>query len=201
MSEFFQGLGLLNLIYLILLVIGFVYALLTLLGQGIGEMELPDMDLGFDGGDVPSFDHGEVGLPSISPMSIASFVTAFGAFGLISTQLFEVSTGTSLLYAVGGGFLVGVIMQLLFIFVFSQQTSSLRTQQEMLRSIAEVITPIPDGGVGQIALISRGARVTYSARAKAGQTFKQGEIVRVVELVGSMAFVEPRSNEIPSDLT
>ncbi len=87
MSEFLQSLGVLNLVYLMLLVIGFIYALLTLLGQGVGDL---DIDLGLDGGDVPSFDQGEIGLASISPMSIASFVTAFGAFGIVSSQMFQV---------------------------------------------------------------------------------------------------------------
>lgn len=190
MSGLMQSLGLLNFVYLILLSIGFIYALLSLLGHGIGELDLPDID--FDTGDVPSFDHGEVGLPSISPMSIASFVTAFGAFGLISSQLFEASTGTSLLFAAGGGLAVGIVAQLIFIYVFSPQTSSLRTQKDVIGLTAEVITSIPDGGVGQIALVARGSRVTYSARTKAGLTFKQGELVRVVELVGSIAFVEAR---------
>lgn len=190
MSGLMQSLGLLNLVYLVLVGIGFIYALLSLLGHGIGELDLPDLD--FDTGDVPSFDHGEVGLPSISPMSIASFVTAFGAFGFISSQLFEVSARTSLLFAVGGGLVVGVIAQLTFIYIFSPQTSSLRTHQDVIGSAAEVITPIPDGGVGQIAVVARGTRATYSARSKPGLTFKQGDIVRVVELVGSIAFVEPR---------
>ena len=35
-SELLQTLGLLNLVYLVLLGIGFIYALFTLLGQGIG---------------------------------------------------------------------------------------------------------------------------------------------------------------------
>jgi membrane protein implicated in regulation of membrane protease activity len=190
MAEFPETLGLLNLVYIVLLVIGFIYALFLLLGQGIGELDLPDLD--FDAGDVPSFDHGEVGLPSISPMSISSFITAFGAFGLISSQLFGASAGTSLFFAGGGGLAVGGIAQLIFIYVFSPQTSSLRRQQDIVGSTAEVITPIPDGGVGQIALVSRGARVTYSARTKSGSTFNQGDLVRVVELVGSVTFVESR---------
>ena len=192
MSELLQTLGLLNLVYLILVGIGFIYALLTLLGGGIGELDLPDIDLGFDTGDVPSFDQGEIGLPSISPMSIGSFVTAFGAFGLVSSQLFEASPGISLLFAAGGGLAVGVIAQLIFIYVFSPETSSLRTQKDMIGSTAEVVTSIPDGGVGKIALVSRGSRVTYSARTKSGLTFRQGDVVRVVEIVGSIAFVEAR---------
>lgn len=192
MVETIQSLSLLDLLYLVLLAVGFIYALFTLLGHGIGELDLPGIDLGFDATDAPSFDHGEIGIPSISPMSLASFVTAFGAFGIISTQLFNASTGISLLYAAGGGLAVGIIAQLIFIYVFSPQISSLRTQQDVVGSTAEVITSIPDGGIGQIALVARGVRVTYSARAAAGQTFKHGEIVRVVELVGSIAFVEPR---------
>jgi len=190
MSGLMQSLGLLNFVYLVLVGIGFLYALLSLLGHSIGELDLPDLDV--DAGDVPSFDHGEVGLPSISPMSIASFVTAFGAFGLVSSQLFEAPPGISLLFAAGGGLGVGVIVQLIFIYVFSPQTSSLRTHKDVIGSTAEVITSIPDGGVGQIALVARGSRVTYSARTNSGQIFKQGEIVRVVEIIGSIAFVEAR---------
>lgn len=190
MAEFLGALDLLDLVYLLLLAIGFIYALFTLLGQGVGELDLPDLDL--DAGDVPSFDQGEVGLPSLSPMSISSFITAFGAFGLVSSQLFDASAGVSLLFAAGGGLAVGIIAQLLFIYVFSPQTSSLRTQQDVIGLTAEVITPIPNGGVGQIALIARGSRVTYSARSQSGLGFKQGDLVRVAELVGSIAFVEPR---------
>jgi hypothetical protein len=91
-----------------------------------------------------------------------------------------------------GGLVVGGIAQLLFIYVFSPQTSSLRTQQDVVGLSAEVIIPIPEGGVGQIALVARGSRVTYSARTKPGLSFKQGDLVRVVELVGSVVFVEPR---------
>lgn len=189
MSEFLLNLGVLNLVYLTLLVIGFLYALLSLLGQGLGELHI---DLGLDAGDVPSFDHGEVGLTSISSMSIASFVTGFGAAGIVSSQMFQASTGGSLLYAIGGGLSVGLIAQLLFIYIFSPQTSSLRTQEELMQSIAEVITPITAGGVGQIALVVRGTRVTYSARSTSDVAFKQGDIVRVVEVVGNIAFVEPR---------
>ena len=100
-----ESLGLLNWVYFALLIIGFILALLTLVGQGIGDFGAVDVD--FDAGDVPSFDQGEVGLGSISPMSIASFVTAFGAFGLISSQLFGASAVTSLIFAVGGGLVVG----------------------------------------------------------------------------------------------
>jgi membrane protein implicated in regulation of membrane protease activity len=192
MGEMLGGLDLLDLVYLVLLGIGFVYAVLILLGQGIGEIDAGAPDVDFDAGDVPSFDQGEVGITSISPMSIASFVTAFGASGIIASQLFGASNVASLISALVGGLVVGVIAQLLFIYVFSPQTSSLRSRGDMVGLTAEVIIPIPENGVGQIAAVSRGSRVTYTARTKSGQSFEQGDLVRVVELVGSIAFVEPR---------
>ena len=192
MGEMLGGLDLLDLVYLVLLGIGFIYAVLILLGQGIGEIDVGAPDVDLDAGDIPSFDQGEVGLTSISPMSIASFVTAFGAFGIIASQLFGASNGASLLFALGGGLFVGVIAQLLFIYVFSPQTSSLRSRSDIVGLTAEVIIPIPENGVGQIAVVSRGSRVTYGARTKSGQNFEQGDLVRVVELAGSIAFVEPR---------
>jgi membrane-bound ClpP family serine protease len=191
MAETLESLSLLDTTYLIFLAIGFIWAVLILLGQGVGEFDIgPDIDI--DTGDVPSFDHGQVGLPSISPMSIASFITAFGSFGTISRQLFGASPVASLIYALGGGIIIAVVAQLLFIFVFSPQTSSLRSRRDVVGLTGEVIIPIPDGGAGQIAVVSRGTRATYSARAKAGQTFKQGDLVRVVELAGSVVFVESR---------
>ena len=191
MVETLQSLSLLDTVYMILLAIGFIWAVLILVGQGAGGLDI-GTDVDVDTGDIPSFDHGEVGLPSISPMSIASFITAFGAFGIISRQLFGATPTTSLIYAVVGGLAVGVVAQLLFIFVFSPQTSSLRSRSDIVGLIGEVTIPIPEDGVGQIAVVSRGIRATYSARAKAGQTFKQGDLVRVVELAGSIVFVESR---------
>ncbi len=191
MAEFVEFLSLLDTAYLVFVAIGFIWAVLILLGQGAGGLDI-GADVDVDTGDVPSFDHGEVGLPSISPMSIAGFITAFGAFGIISRQLWGATPVTSLIYAVVGGVVVGVAAQLLFIFVFSPQTSSLRSRSDIVGLTAEVTIPIPDSGVGQIAVVSRGTRATYSARAKAGQTFKQGELVRIVELVGSVVFVESR---------
>ncbi|MEM7345922.1 MAG: NfeD family protein [Chloroflexota bacterium] len=125
-------------------------------------------------------------------MTIASFLTAFGAFGFASIQIFEVSTGVSLLYATGGGLFVGVIAQVLFIYVLSRETSSLRQKIDIIGSSAEVTTPIPADGVGQVALVVHGARATYSARSQDRYSFKQGDIVKIVDLVGSVVFVESR---------
>ena len=190
MADLLATLDLLDFLYLVLLGIGFLWALLLVLGQGFGEIDLPDMDI--DAGDVPSFDQGEVGMGSISPMSIAGFMTAFGASGLVSGQSFAVSDGLSLVYATLGGLIVGILAQLLFIKVFSPQISSLRRTSDAVGLSAEVITSIPVEGPGRIAVVIRGSRATYSARSQTKEPIKQGTVVRILELVGDIAYVEPR---------
>src|SRR3972149_5612167 len=99
MAVFLDSLGL-NLIYLALLAIGVIYAVLILIGGGPG-VGPAHVDM--------SVDSAEVKLPSLSPVTLASFVTAFGAFGLIATSLFDASARASLLWAIAGGLVVAVI--------------------------------------------------------------------------------------------
>ncbi|HLF02086.1 MAG TPA: hypothetical protein VI547_08920, partial [Anaerolineales bacterium] len=75
-----------TLLFIILLGIGVIYSLVILVGSGIAHLDLPGIDLNLDHGGHIDFG-GEVKIPSLSPIAIASFVTAFGAFGLIGQWL------------------------------------------------------------------------------------------------------------------
>jgi hypothetical protein len=58
--------------------------------------------------------------------------------------------------------------------------------------VAEIITPIPAKGVGQIAFVAKGSRITYSARATDEQSpVERGTPVRIERIVGGMAYVSP----------
>mgnify|MGYP005836242075 CR=1 FL=1 len=198
------GLGTLNCIYFLLVAVGVIYTLFILIAGGLHEIQLPDIDI--DVGDIggvnmpdvhvetpASFDHGEVGLTSLSPITIASFVTGFGAFGIISTQMFNVSPKASILWAALGAFLVGGVVHIAFIYVFAPQTSSEVRLAELVGKAAEVTVPIPAEGTGKITLIARGARVTYGARSATGRPIGRGTIVTIEEIAGSMALVKPRN--------
>ncbi|MGQ9628184.1 MAG: hypothetical protein ACUVV0_14935 [Anaerolineae bacterium] len=198
------GLGTLNCIYFLLVAVGVIYTLFILIAGGLHEIQLPDIDIdvGEIGGvnmpdvhvETPgSFDHGEVGLTSLSPITIASFVTGFGAFGIISTQMFNVSPKASILWAALGAFLVGGVVHIAFIYVFAPQTSSEVRLAELVGKAAEVTVPIPAEGTGKITLIARGARVTYGARSATGRPIGRGTIVTIEEMAGSMALVKPRN--------
>jgi membrane protein implicated in regulation of membrane protease activity len=185
-------LGALQCVYLAMLAVGFMYALAILVGGEIHDLGVHvDLPGHFDlGGD---FLHGEVGIMSLSPITIAGFVTAFGAFGLIGPGLFGASGGASLVWATLGGVVVGLAGHLVFIYVFVKpQGSSEVTKIDLVGATAEVITPIPEGRVGEIAVVAQGARFTMTARSADKTALARGTPVVVADVVGSVAMVRPR---------
>ena len=202
----------LHCIYFALLGIGIIYALIILITGGLHEVDVPGLDI--DIGDIdigghhlpeipvhldldhaPSFDHGDVGVPSLSPITIASFVTAFGSFGLLAVYLFSVPDKISLLWASGGGLVVAVIAHFAFgYFLIAPQGSSEVTARDIIGLTAEVITPIPADGVGQIAFVAQGRRVTFSARSAGGAPVPKGTFVFIQSFTGSVAVVRPQQD-------
>jgi hypothetical protein len=206
------GFSTLNCIYFALLGIGVIYAVIILIAGGLHEINLPhlDMDIGdvdigghhlpeipvhLDLDHAPSFDHGDVDVPSLSPITIASFVTAFGSFGLIAVYLFNVPDKVSLLWASGGGLVVAIIAHFAFgYFLIAPQGSSEITARDIIGLTAEVITPIPANGVGQIAFVAQGRRVTFSTRSASGVPVPKGTLVSIESFTGSVAVVQPQQD-------
>jgi hypothetical protein len=211
------GFSTLNCIYFALLGVGIIYALIILITGGLHEVDVPGLDI--DIGDVdigghhlpevpvhldfdhaPSFDHGDVGVPSLSPITIASFVTAFGSFGLLAVYLFDVSDRFSLLWAGGGGLVVAIIAHFAFgYFLIAPQGSSEITARDVIGLTAEVITPIPVAGIGEIAFVAQGRRITSSARSAGGVPVPKGELVSIQSFTGSAAVVRPEQGSGATD--
>jgi len=186
------SLSTLSCVYFTLLAVGVVYAIVILIG---GELH----DLGFGGGHVDlggghdiTFEHGEVSVTSLSPVTIASFVTAFGAFGLISAGLFNVSPQASLLWAAIGALVIAAIAHFAFgYFLIAPQSSSEVTAEHVVGTTGEVITPIAAGRLGEVAFVARGGRVTTSARTTGDQSIPRGTMVTIERVVGNVAIVKP----------
>lgn len=204
--EAFWSSGSLNCLFGAALLIGFLYALFLIFFQGVDHaFEIGDIDVfgihieldGIPGHDVhPHFGaHGGSEAPGLSMLAISGFVTAFGAFGLVSTILLKAGTLISLLIAAAGGLLVGAAAQLFFVRVLSTTTSSNLNLSTIKGSAAQVITPIPASGLGQIALILSGQRITLGARASAAQPIGRGAHVIVDSFRDGVAFVSP----VPDD--
>ena len=182
-----------NVLYLVLLVLGLVYAVfLVLSGQFAGG----DADIGGDGFDLDGAQGGESapthhGISPISPLTIATFITAFGAIGLVAANLFGASDRGSLLWAALGGFVFSVLVYFGFTYMFIKPQGSSEVHVAELSGLtAQVITPIPADGLGEVALVSQGGRVTYSARSIKGISIAQGVTVRVARVAAGIAYVD-----------
>jgi len=191
----------LTLLYLALLGVGVIYAVIILVGGALQDIHLPGIDLNIGGHEIgpvhvdvgAGVDHPEVSVPSLSPVTIASFVTAFGAFGLIALGLFEVSARWSLAWAAGGGLIVAVIAHFAFgYFLIAPQGSSEVKLQDIVGAVAEVTTPISARGVGAVAFVAQGGRVTYTARSATGEPILRGTAVVIERVVGGVVVVRPQ---------
>lgn len=197
-----------NCVYFALVTIGLIYTVISLIGADFGTdvdvggpdfdlhigdfdvagIHVPDVDIGVDAPDVDLA--GGLQLPSISPFSVASFITGFGGAGIVANLAFHVSAAASLLWAMGGGLLVGGVMQFFFGAVLLKSQGSSEVQlSEVGGQVGEVTVPIPEGSIGQIAFVARGRRITYGARGESGSPIPRGAKVEIVHIVGGTAVV------------
>ena len=180
------------LIYGICLVVGLVFTIISaIVGHFFG---------GDHGGDVGTGGHAEAGfddtgLPGISffsPTVLASFVTAFGAFGLIFTRI--PATGSvwvsAPLATVSGGIIAGVTFWFFNAMFQKTQSSSESRLATVVGMTASVITPIPENGVGEIAYVQSSSRYTAPARAEGNVAVAAGQTVKITRVVGTQFYVE-----------
>ncbi len=183
------------LVYLFCLVVGFVFvlgsAVMGHLGGDHGHVggSGGHAEAGADSSDAP-------GVSLFSPIVMAAFVAAFGAFGLIFSQ-FEatkspvISSALSIVCAVVvAGSLVGALRKL----VRASDSSSESQVATLVGHVATVITPIPAGGVGEIAYVQGGSRYTAPAREESGTAVGNGSEVKITRVVGSQFYVASKTS-------
>ena len=173
-------------IYLICVGVGLLFAIVSaFLADGSGGHDA------HDGGHADAGSHGMPGVSVLSPTAIATFVTAFGAFGLVFTKIeMTRSAWLSVPLAALGGLGVAALVVVVFNKIFrATQSSSEGRVAELFGTGAEVITPIAAGGVGEIAYVQGGTRYTAAARAQDEKEIPAGAKVRIVRTVGSQFYV------------
>lgn len=178
------------LVYLFCLVVGFVFVFLTaIMGQLFGDHghvagSGGHAEAGGDSSDAP-------GVSLFSPIIMAAFVAAFGAFGLIFSQ-YEATKPPfiSAPLSVLGAMLVALGLVAVLSRVVRAADSSSESQVASLRGLtATIITPIPAGGVGEIAYVQAGTRYTAPAREEGGLAIACGVPVTITRIVGSQFYV------------
>ena len=150
-------------------------------------------DVGTGGHAEAGFDHtGMPGLSPFSPTTIASFVTAFGGFGMIFSRIQATKSPwiSAPLAIVGGLVVAGAVLWLFAIVFHKTQSSSESRVGTLIGHQATVITPIPEKGVGEIAYVQSGTRYSAPARNERGSAIANGQTVKITRVVGSQFYVE-----------
>lgn len=184
----------LMIIYLVCLVVGLMFTLISAIAGHFFGGHDGHADVGTGGHAEAGFDHsGMPGISFFSPTVLASFVTAFGAFGMIFSKI--PATSSMWISAPAASVSGAVIAALVFWFfnaMFEKTQSSSESRVcTLVGMTASIITPIPANGVGEIAYVQSGARYTAPARCESGQCITAGQTVRITRIVGSQFYVEP----------
>jgi membrane protein implicated in regulation of membrane protease activity len=166
------------------------YIVLAVAGCGAVALALAlghlfdDGSLGHDGVD------GGFHFPFLSPTALAALAGAVGACGLIAQFGFRLSDSASLLVALPGGFVFSYLVTYLAwrVLTGSVGTTTIRPE-ELEGASAEILTPIPAGGIGEASTIVRGERFTAPAREVDGREVPRGAIVTVIRFTAATLYV------------
>ena len=128
--------------------------------------------------------------PFFSPLALATLFGSIGAWGLITKYGFRVGDGASLVISVplAAATAYGVTYLAWRVVLGSRGSSEIHLD-DLVGVPAEVLTPIPAGGTGEIAAIVRGQRYTGAAREVQGREVPRGAFVTVVRVVGATLVV------------
>ncbi|MDB6020132.1 MAG: hypothetical protein JWR19_4621 [Pedosphaera sp.] len=180
------------LIYLICLGVGLLFTLLSFLfGHHFGGGHEAHVDgshghaeAGADSSDMP-------GISALSPTVIAAFITSFGGVGVVLKQFSATKSPfiTAPLAAVGGLIVSYSLLWVLRQLFSRTQSSSESKIANAVGTVAHVISPIPENGVGEIAYVQAGTRYTAPAREETGMPIPNGRAVKVVRVIGSQFYV------------
>lgn len=179
-----------SMIYLGCLGIGFLFIVgLALLGHVFDADGGHDLDHADTGG--ADAHHG--GISAFSPMVIAAFVAAFGGVGYVCTLIPATNKPfiSAPLAAVGAIAFAATILAILRAVFGRSQGSSESKIANVVGTTATIITPISENGVGEIAYVHSGTRLTSAARSEDGKPISNGTPVVVSRVVGTQFYVRP----------
>jgi membrane-bound ClpP family serine protease len=174
-----------SIIYTLSFVVGLGYAICVgLAGHLFGGGD-HSMDTHMDAGtDLP--------ISPLSPTVISTFLTGFGGGGLLANSYFQLSVGKGVLVAIlTGAFLSGSTFFVLSLLFRETQGGSEFLLEDMAGRVVQIITPIPENGVGEIVLLAKGTRINGPARSVDGKAIRRDSAVEIVRVVGNTYYVRP----------
>lgn len=183
-STLLENLNTLNCIYFAMVMAGLIFALGSLFLSEVG-----DGDSGADGGADADGDGGLFGdsdLRIFSPITIGTFMTVFGATGLICTIGLGAERRLSLMVAA----LAGAAISLLVAFIYSRLLVEMHgsteiRQADMVGVEALVTTSIPAQGLGEVRFEISKEWIARPARSADNTPIARGSTVIVEQTAGA----------------
>ncbi len=175
--------------FLLCLLAGLFYAIISVfLGSFTGGHDAS----GTDAGGIDHGVSGELHFSPMSPMVIATFVTTFGAGGLVAAKGMGLAAIPAVMTATASGLGFGALAFLIFRKVYSATQSSSEVEvAALVGTMAEVITPIGKDQVGEIVYVSKGSRFTGPAKSADEGELAKNTPVEIVRIVGNTFYVKP----------
>jgi hypothetical protein len=173
--------------YICLLVIGLTYAVIS--GVFGWLADLGDGDIHVDASGHMDAGHSH----PISGTTVGTFVTGFGAGGVVAHYGFGWTLGPGLGLAVGTGVVVAGAAYGVLELIFSQtQAGSEFGTDAVVGRPAEVIVSIPEGGSGEVTYVVKSQREQSPARASDGRAIPRGRVVVIEKVLGSTVYVRAK---------
>ena len=146
-----------------------------------------------DHGGVDSHDIGHGGAEGISPLKpivIASFITFFGGFGVIGHSMSSFAAISVFLFAIAMGVVgAGAIFYTVVVPMYKCQSNSVISNESIKKIIADVITPIPIEGLGEVSYVAGGCKYTSPARSLSQEEILKGSQVIIIDIKDNIAEV------------
>ncbi len=165
---------------------GTVYTLVSILFGG--DHDVHDLDAHVD---LHADAHGE-GPSFFGLRGIMLFCVGFGAVGYITFVYTQ-----KLLFSAAAGLVGGAALMvpgvMIIRFFFRSQYSSTLTEQDFAGASGNVVTSIPQGGLGEVTVQVKDRTLTRPARAEDDAPLRTGASVVVVNSRGNVLIVRPSS--------
>lgn len=167
----------------VFLVIGIVGALLLILSVVLDGIF-----------DVLDFGDGPLSLTTIAAFTAIFGFAAFGAVGAGAT------TGIAALIGAVAGVVGGAGAWWLSKLIRGAESTTTVSSSDLVGSEASVVLAIPAGGLGEVALVRHGERVSLAASAAPGIALPRGTRVRIVQtLTSTSVLVEQLASDTEPD--
>lgn len=179
----------LNLLYLGCVLLGVGYVLMSVVMGSMADMG--HSIVGHHGGDTGGGGDGiAVHMNFMSPLSLATLIAGFGAFGLITLHALDMKPIPSVFWSAGLAVVLDGLVTFMFFSVFVKaQSNTIQRTSDVVGMEAEIIAPIAGDSVGQIAYATPSGRQTAVARTADGSSIETGRFVRVERFIGNVALV------------